>query len=106
VALWRRSAVALQAVDLAEVLKVNEEELLMLGGWLGMHGTGHGLEACARLVLARAGRPCSWWTRWARRYVFGRDAGRPATPLAVARCVGPCQCVRRPHLRSARRGAA
>ena len=54
---WREghvdSAVALQAVDLVDVLKVNEDELLMLGGWLGMEGAGHGLDACARLVLAR-----------------------------------------------------
>ena len=52
---WREGhvspTVALQAVQLADVLKVNEEELTMLGGWLGLQD-GHGdVESRAKFVL-------------------------------------------------------
>jgi fructokinase len=43
--------VALQAVGLADVLKVNEEELAMLAGWLGLQGAPDGIENCANFVL-------------------------------------------------------
>ena len=43
--------VALQAVGLADVLKVNEEELAMLAGWLGPQGALDGIENCANFVL-------------------------------------------------------
>ena len=54
---WREGHVspdvALQAVRLADVLKVNEEELAMLGGWLGLQGGQGDIESCANFVLQR-----------------------------------------------------
>lgn len=54
---WREGHVtretAMQAVALADVLKVNDEELAMLAQWLGRTAAAHSLDEAAHFVLER-----------------------------------------------------